>query len=755
MPTTRAPTLVLVLALLFGLFAVALPGAAAQTEKPKDNTVVVEDAEKDVDLFIANRAGGPKQSGSSMGTYFDHLDVKKLVFGYETEKDFKVELHMKSLVQDPNLGTASRQISWSYGAVRWTLQPGECRGQNGGMIGQPAPSPSMGCLRGQGVQFVKNVPMQTVSDQKAFVFTIDKSFVFNHNRVTARFGDSLLNITVSATQTYVRCFACFMGDPTGGVYASDRAPQDPAQFGAPFTFQLGGNGRGFLGLTSAEPIRVSNGEATTIVYKADLTSQAKEPITVQLETANTEEGWSVRVPSLLKVEAGQTVTFPVILALPFTHDHGRTATFLVKAQAVEDEGSYAELSLGVFWTDVPQPSAHHEGEGGGTFFHSAPDTDANGFEQVLAAFPRFNVWMNALDQDPDPDARDDPVPSLFNEGLFCVFPQGGGQGCKTPPESKHTWFFPLQPSLLLGLDFELSREGLFVFDILPKLQATSAKVVVELLYCDPAQMRQGGQGGGGGGGGGGGAGCSNNTWNYGKVLARGERAGALAAGTAAHYEVPLKMDPGAEILQYKKGANIGLRIVFTADTPQNIIGNGPEFITNKAHMDLPLIEYHDPVDQAFQNVGTLALVSKTPFEKRVNPGRTAVYKFDVKSNATDDQDVVLEVQGVNQDWARIVGDEKIELTPGESREIMLAISVPADAVAEERAELFFVAQNLRDSAVVAVTRLRATVVDPAVEVIPDEAGQITDLDSDGGSPGFEALAILVGLAVVVAARRRR
>ncbi|MBI2077472.1 MAG: hypothetical protein HYT80_03750 [Euryarchaeota archaeon] len=752
MSTTRGGVCVL---LVFTL-VFAFPGVQAQAKggaaSDVDNTVTVEDPAQDVDLYAGSGVGGPKQSGSSMGTYFDHLDIRKLVFTGETEKEFKVELHMKTLTQNPTLGTPSRVISWSYGMVRWTLTPGQCRQQGGGNIGTQPANPNQGCLNGQGTQARKNVPMQVLADQNAYVFTIDKTLVFNQNRVTARFGDSFLNITVTASQSYARCFVCFGGDPTGGVYASDRAPSDRALFGAPFTFKEGSNGRGHLGLTSAEPIRVSNGEATTIVYRADVTNHHAEALTVQLETANTEDGWSVRVPSLLKVAAHSTLSFPVILALPFTHDHGRTATFQVKGQAVEDEGSWAQLDLGVFWTDVPQPSAHHEGSGGGTYFHSSPDTDGNTIEQAFSAFPRYNMWMNALDDDPDPDARDDNVPALFNEGAFCFF--GGAQTCKTPPESRHTWFFPLSPGLLLGLDFDLAREGLMAFDIGGKVQSTASKVVVQLAYCDPATFQQGG-GGGGGQGGGGGATCGNNSQSYRRVLASGERGGALGTGSVAHFEVPLKVDPSADLIPYKKGANIGIRIVLTADTPQNLVGNGPEFQTNKAHLDLPLIEYHDPVDQAFQNVGTLALTSKSPFEKPVNPGRSAVYNFEVRSNASEDQDVVLEVQGVNDDWARIVGDEKIELAPGEARQFQLVVSVPADAIPEERAELFLVAQNLKDSAVVAVTRLRATVVDPSVEDIPDESGKIASVDDGGGVPGFEAGFLAAALLAVVVVRRRK
>jgi hypothetical protein len=730
---------------------------AGMTMEQMDNTVVVTDGEKDVQIYAASRLGGPTQNASQTGSNFDHLDLLKIVFNQETESDFKITVQFKTLVSSIPLSTSQRNVFFAYGKVNWRVGQGQCQ-RNGGP-GQA--SASMGCLSGQGggQRGFKAIPLEVKANENSWVFTIPKTAIFNENRVPARFGDSLTNISAGTSQ-FLGGFpgqggggGGGGGDPTGGVYAADRAPNDG--FGAAFMFMKGSTGHGHLGLTALEPVRVSNGEATTIVYKVDITNHNTLPMSVELgakiDQRYLNEGWTVRVPSLLKLEPSSTLTFPVVLALPFTHRHGETALFKVQAQAINDANSNAQLDLGVFWTDVPQPSAHHEGPDMGTWFHSGPAGSGGfGLPAVGNPFSGLDVWMNGVADDPNPEATDANVPASFNEGLSCVFFRI--QQCQVPPQNRASWQIPLSPSLLLGLDYDVARQGRMVFDLIPKVPSSTAKVGVLLEYCDPTQQSGGGNQGRGGNGDFGNQTC----YNYKTLLGKGEASQALTVNTPNHFEVMLTMEPAADYIPYRRGANIRIEIILTTDTPQNLLGTDPrpEFVTDKALLQQPLIEYHDPVDQAFENVGALSLVANSPFEKLVNPGKTTTFNFDVKNTGKDNQLIRLELQGVNSDWARIVGPVQFGLTPGAVRNVTIAVAAPGDAQDKERAELFFVAQNEKDASIVAVTRLRTTVA--ITPDIPDEAGMIAQAKS-GGTPGFglDAALLAVALVGVVAARRRR
>jgi hypothetical protein len=748
-------------AFLLLVVLVSMPGAVNAQHAghgeigSEDNTVVVADGPQDVEIYVAPKVAGQKQNATQCcGNNFDHLDVLKIVFGEETENDFKVTVQFKTLASALPTGAGSRAVYFAYGKVNWRLAPGNCNQRQ--QPGQAPASAPTGCLSGNGggQRGFKAVPWEVRAGETSWVFTVPKASLFNENRVPARFGDSLTNITAVAQQSLAGLpfgGGGGGGDITGGAYAYDRAPN--TGFGPQFTFVKGANGRGHLALAALEPIRVSNGEATTIVYKVEITNHNTEPLTASLESIvdkkYLDQGWTARVPSLLKLEAKQVLVFPVILALPFTHNHGETALFKVAARTLEDSNSYAEVGLGVFWTDVPQPSAHHEGEAAGTWFHSKPSDDDFPPQAVREqTFPIMETWMNGVPEDPDPEATDRNVPAFFNEGLGCTM--RFLQGCQVPPTWTASWQVPLSPSLLLGLDFDTSKKGRLVVDILPKVPAASARVVAQLQYCDPTQQTGGGQGQGGRGG------FGNQTcYNYRTLLAKGEQSKALTANTPTNFEITLDIEPIADLVPYRKGHNVRLNIqLITTDIPQNLMGTEPrpELVTDKALLQLPLIEYHDPVDQAFENVGTLALESLSPFEKLVNPGKTTVFQFNVVSSGKDTQPIRLELQGVNSDWATLHGPDRFDLAPGQKRNVTISVRAPEDAVAEERAELFFVAQHEGDQSVVAVTRLRASVVQsPEIE---DEAGLLGSSE-ENQSPGLGAFVIVAALAGVVGLLRIR
>ncbi|HLE47485.1 MAG TPA: hypothetical protein VI818_04235, partial [Candidatus Thermoplasmatota archaeon] len=643
-------------------------------------------------------------------------------------------------------GFPFRFVSFSYGRVQWQLLIGACTFQ------QQAAAPSTGCLRFRdtstgGFRGVVQVPARRDAASGSFVFTIEKLALFNENRLPARFGERLVNISATTQQYFFGGFNQGGGggfpEPTGGVYAGDVAPQSGEL--PVFAFLEGSGGHGHLGLSSADPIRVTNGEATTLVYQVQLFNDHSEKLSVQIDARNAPSDWTIRSPALLTAEPHKSVAFPVILSMPFRHDHGKVVLFTVGAQAVEDPDSYATTELGVFWTDVPQPSGHHECDDDascGQWFHSAPNPNfiPPGAE---AAFPVKSLWFNGIAKDPDPDADDANIPAFFNDYFFCLF---APTQCKAPPVWTASWFFPQAPQLLMGLDFDLSRTGIAKLHFLPKVpEPTTARIDLLLLYCDPS--KQGGPANA--------FGSTDGCYNFSRIVGKGSRTFLLQPMTDAYVEVPITIEPGADLIPYKRGANIGFGINVTSTLPQNVIFTEPriEFVTKASHIHLPVLEYHDPIDAIPDEFGLVVVQPQDPFEKQVNPGRTAAFRFNLINDDDIPHHFALSVEGVNNDWARIGGAQVLLVPSGGETNFTLAVTAPDDAQPTERAELFVVAQSEEESWVVALSRLRATVVDASTADIPDESGQVGETQENEATPGVGAVWVAVAVGASSLMRR--
>ncbi len=745
-----AATSLVALIFLITIFP-ALAAAQASASGPPAN-VEIEDEDGDVMLNAGTRAGVPPQSASGTPVNTDHLDILGVFVGKESEKEFEVHFRLKALnaQQTPfPVGFAERAVTFAYGDVDWQIRVGPCEG------GQDQQAQVAGCLgfRDGGARDFRNhqtIPAEAVASENTFIFKVPKDSIFNQDRVPGRFGAELYNISARTYQWMGGLFFVpgGQGDPTGGVQAVDFAP-DSGVIEEAFTFVQGSGSRGHLSLTTTEPIRVSNGEATTIVYKVDLFNDADRPVSAELEVVGVRKDWSARVPSLVKLEPMSSLTVPVILALPFTHEHGITATFTVKARDVADANAYSSVDLGVFWTDVPQPSAHHNGE---LWFHSAPVESDNAFFSAVPQVGAFySGWMNSIEDDPDPSATDANIGGFpnGNSGIGCAFSQGGPTACPVPPENRIGWNFPLSPKLLIGLDFDVERQGKLMAEILPKVSATTATLTAQLLYCDPAQQSQQGRQG---------LGDDRNRNmtqcdQYTVLLGSGFTTRALSANQAALFEIPMNLEPAADLLPFTSGANFALRLSLVTDTPQTVFGTEPrpEFVTKNSRLNLPLIEYHDPVAAEFQNVGSLKLEPLSGFEKQVNPGETALFSFNLTNTGKAEQKMLVQIEGINREWATLMTEPEFKLPGGSTHTITIAIVPPVDAQEAESAELFLVAHSPDDESIVTVTRLRATVVTGTD--MPDDAGTLSVEKKNTPSVAF--VAVLVALAGLVAVRRRR
>lgn len=714
--------------LLLGSWVATLGSVGGQGAPASPVEAVTTDAADDVKLYVAPALSVPPQDASATGKVRS-VDILGLKIYDETETSFKVALSM-GLIEEQDqfpfriLYFELETVKYAVYSALWT---GTAPHQ--GILARLDPTADW-------YRTVEALPTQTDTATQTLIFTVPRELITTAHGAPVQFGQTLANVSAEAIRYYTYLWFPLGWDPTGGTYMYDRAPDTGV--GTAYRMTKGLTVHGDLMLHSLDPIRTSNGESTTIVYALNLMNHGKRVQRIQVEASDLPAGWSVRVPTILELQPGDNVTFPVILSLPFTHDHGQTKTFEVRATSLGNATNWATVRLGVHWTTTPQPAGHHSK----LWLHSQL-LDWDSTHVFTSLFPFRNTWMNPTEQEADPRMDDANVPAFFNNEVFEL-----AFGLEPPSVTEWTteWWFPLSPGLLIGLDFDLSREATFSAKVLHKVPVTESRLNATLFYCDPAE-----------------AGVETCTssglfggpWGW-EPLASGTSPPRPAnAQEVVPYEVSMRLNPKADLVPYQRGANLGLRIVLTTNLPANTIGPEPrpELVLKagdaRTQLDLPLFEYHDPIEQFFENVGSLQLSSLVPFEKPLNPGRTAIFRFFLNNTGDAGEAVRLEVHGENAKWATLVGPADVTIAPGASRPIELAVDAPASARPGERAELFLIAQRQEDPLVVAALRLRATVVEGTE--IPDEEATLQEVTPQG-SPGFE-LALLLGALAWVARRR--
>lgn len=718
------------LAALLGLAVLALqmPTSWSQSPAPGEGAREsrVSDPEGDVRLVA------PASNQSAPAGYYDHLDVRNVWISNETLDRIEAGIRLKKLdppVPGDGVPFVSRAvvIRFDLGKSNYYVRPFT------GAVSSFCPEGGILERRsyfGPGSYAVNSycVKMVVERESNTIRFFLPRQYMQNETRAVFGPGHVLANLhAVARASTPVAELVPALVPGSSAPGFEDRAPDRGA--GPEYRSVLGeGFSTGTLKLFAPHPIRVSNGESTTLVYPVLLTNEGPADANVILSVENPELSWNVRVPARLHVGARETIQFPSILSMGFTHRHGEIAYFQVRAEDANDPGTFSLLHLGVFWTDTPQPAGHHDK----LWLHSGPGELSAGlgfpFGPFVCEFAA--TWMNPLEKDPGPTTTDEEVPSCTYDTAMAFF---------APNEVAQPtvrWFFPLSPSLLIGLDFDLNRTGMLATEIRSPFSANRASLVAQINYFDPERKRPN---------------CTDDfcTGMWVAIALGQSDPTSLPLGGRTRFEVPLAIRPMADFLPYKKEANILLQLNLTTDVPNhppntNTRDTAPLLAPKASLLVLPLVEYHDPIDQAFQAVGSLALKLQGVFEKPVNPGHAAVFAFILSNEGAAEQEIQLEAEGTNRDWARFTGDSTFRLAPRTGRNFTLVVDVPDYAAPGDRVELFVVAQSLTDSNVVAIARLRATVVDPEVQLVPDEA-HLLEAEPEAGLPG---LSILLTLLIV-------
>lgn len=495
-----------------------------------------------------------------------------------------------------------------------------------------------------------------------------------------------------------------------GYEVSDAMPDDPAM-AATLPIALGVQQTGTARLASVTPFRASNGEATTFIYNVSVVNLAAENDSFELSATGVPAGFTLVLPvPFVFVEAGSAAEVPVLLTMPFGHQHGDLASFVLEAQSLSDPGSVGRIEMGVRFLAVPQPAGHHDT----VYLHSGPGNQGFG-----PLFQSEQGYMNTLEVDPN-----DLGVNLYNTGW-----SQSGAG-----EWSAWWTFPLSPSLEMGLDIDGGKVGHIKVPIGTTVPALQARMQASLEVFTP----DGGFGG--------------FFFGDGEALATMEETAPIdITGGPVLFEGDL-LPMGDQRIPFEAGNDLMLTVQLTWVGP-NGIGAADEtpYVAPGGSAVLPLREWHDAVDAVLSTVGGPAMAALGPQERLVNPGEAVVFPVSITNPLDEGLSLVFEVTGSNREWVTLPS-ASLRAGPKETLTTSVVVRAPPSAVDQERADLVLMAYSEDRPEARGLLRLVAQ-VDTDEDQADDTA--VAEGLAKKGTPAPGALPVLGLLALVALALRRR
>ncbi len=492
--------------------------------------------------------------------------------------------------------------------------------------------------------------------------------------------------------------------------------------------------KGGLVSGSADPVRWTNGEASTIVFDVRVANTGDADIPLKVSVTGADPKWTLAFSDSITVPATKAANVTILVTIPFSHNHGALHTFDARFES-PDGAHFSSTMLGVYWPLVPQPAGHHDR----LWFHSLVETDENNpFSSLFGG--GTHSWMSALETETADTGV--PIPAQF------TIPPNTFTGGKAIAY----WRIPLEPELRMGLDFRTDDVGTLELSLNFPVTVVDPQVFARLEHATvPQQQGRGGPGG------------NNQGPTQQTELATGQS--ELMSGPvdgSRTFTLELETAPEADDVPYTPGNNLFLT-VFMEATWLAGAGQGdpgaisPSIAPSSSWLRLPLDEYEVPLDLNFQTDGAIELKPTADGQqKSVNPGRTTVYAFDMVYHGSDVADFIIEVSGTHADWASVVGDEAFSLEAHGSRQVGLAVKAPKDAKAGDFADLTFTVRDRDNAAVKAGLNTRTLIVSGTE--IPDEdlraQGLTNELTTAKESPGLPFVMLVAALAIAMLRRRQ-
>ncbi len=494
----------------------------------------------------------------------------------------------------------------------------------------------------------------------------------------------------------------------GFVQVRDNMPD--SGFGDdPYAFVLGIKQSGDARLTSDNPSRASNGEAGTFVYGVRLHNLAPDEALFDLSTASVPNNWEITLPaSTIRIPGNASREFPILATVPFAHQHGTFESFHLIAQSRADAGSTGRIELGIRYLEVPQPAGHHDQ----VYLHTREVAQNQGGIRVSTA-PATTAFMNTVE---DHD-RDQNV----------LVPPGQGQFFQ-PGQRFFQWNIYLEPGLEMGLDFDVEDAGELSATFSSELGFPASTLSGQLIH-ETGQVDRDGD-------------LVSVTET---VLADLLPSTAQSIGTSTEFSVVVQPTAEADLVPYSQHAALRLRLVLQTDGPH---AGTMQVIPQLAEgqMRLPLNEYRDSIEGVFNNLAGLSFRHDSAPERLVNPGETVLFNLTLRNDGAVDDVFSLRVNGTNQGWARILGDQSVFVATGAERRVVVAVSPDPDAADGLEADLIVTAISDAEPTVQDNIRIIA-IVDDVLDH-RDEAHLLQEIDnaltSEKKSPGaFIVPALLV------------
>lgn len=213
--------------------------------------------------------------------------------------------------------------------------------------------------------------------------------------------------------------------------------------------ELPGDEAGILGLSTVQPIRFSNGEATTYHWPVAVTNNDEARIEAVL-SVDADEELVVSAPELVSLSPGERRVVDVFATAPFQHRHGGERNIDIH---VEGGGVESTLALRIQYLEVPQPSGHHQQ----AYLH--------GFNGGSSP-PRY--WMDTI-QEPE-------APTSVHSAFASFQCRSGAD-----QEDGRGLAFPLEPALKLGVDADLGRTAHFTGTFYTQSARPAGEFVAELV----------------------------------------------------------------------------------------------------------------------------------------------------------------------------------------------------------------------------------------------------------------------------------
>lgn len=607
----------------------------------------------------------------------------------EADNDFTFNLKVKSLQQQG--GTFARygiDMTWTDATFRILLTRSRI---------DPSAQPlhSAGFYQISDGDASKITDLEVSADDASGTFSIrlPKVNIISLQGHAPVYGSQLTGVKVTSTMPLG-----FMAAPAS---ATDAMPDDAPGV---ITYETGGSANGHLVLEAPDPVRISNGGATTFVFQGHLQNRGDSDDAATLSLENVPEAWKASTITLQQVPPGEERPVFVVVTIPFGHEHGGFSNFTLTATSTKSPDIKARIKYGVLHTPVPMPAGHHSE----LYLHAVSgDTGAFG-----TAFGGTTNSMNTV-----ADKAPDEVEYASPRGA----PQGG----------PIKWSIPLGPQLAMGLDADINRTGEIAGSILGRASGEATLTGEVVLVKGDQEIA--------------------------RLFTSAPALVTLDLQNPTAFTMPLTPTVDSDYVPYAPGQNIVLRVTMESTAPVPCCASSeqaPGLSTTDFKMTLPLNEYADTPQWDPGVASTVSLQAQGELIREGRPGTTLTYQFTLTNNANARDEIDLGLAGTHADAATLAPTQTVQLEPKESRIMTLAVLIPQQAENDQRFEVLLIARSQGDPSNIAIGRTTTIVKRGAAT--SDESGILADAQNEGKDTPLPGTVLsLIALAGIAAATTRR